>query len=253
VKGTHHLPDYVTPEYLDELTLVDCIGTGAVGSRCAMQEVRAWLGLDPQWDEIPSCVDDLCGALTILIQDGHSEWRRSIKKLLPRLVGSRDNEKLYRRESYLINWALRVATPASLASIRATVQEPMASRLLAVESRFLSIAPVVDDATSKQAQQAALDIYTDFGRPSSGSAYVQQLTARLHEAEAQSEMYNIVERAMYVTLVGHDSAVNTAEATDSIYNIVAAYSQFKYGMITVPPADHVMDPIRLLELLIAVE
>jgi len=59
---TPTLPAYLTPAYLAALVLVEGGGSGAPGDRGAIQEVRAWLGLDPSSDTVPDNVCPVIGA-----------------------------------------------------------------------------------------------------------------------------------------------------------------------------------------------
>jgi hypothetical protein len=105
-------------EYLSKLHLRAGKGSGAEGDRCAIQEVRAWEGLDPSSDDIPKTDCLVIGRLIIGLQDARKSWREAIVPLLPRLVGSRGSLALTRRRSFAAaDWAVRNRAPLALDAI----------------------------------------------------------------------------------------------------------------------------------------
>jgi hypothetical protein len=102
-------------EYLSKLHLREGKGSGAEGDRCAIQEVRAWEGLDPTSDDIPETDCPVIGRLIIGLQDARESWREAIVPLLPRLVGSRGSIDLTRRRAFAAaDWAVRNRAPLAL-------------------------------------------------------------------------------------------------------------------------------------------
>jgi hypothetical protein len=101
------------PEYLANLVLRKGCGTGEAGDRCAIQEVRAWEGLDASIDACPDTDDPLIVALVIRIQDARPEWRKAIVPLLPKIPGSRGSDALSLRRLYrCADWQIRELLPA---------------------------------------------------------------------------------------------------------------------------------------------
>lgn len=101
------------PEYLANLVLRKGCGTGEAGDRCAIQEVRAWEGLDASTDACPDTDDPLIVALVIRIQDARPEWRKAIVQLLPKIPGSRGLDALSLRRLYrCADWRIRELLPA---------------------------------------------------------------------------------------------------------------------------------------------
>jgi len=143
---TPTIPDYVTPEYLSSLVLLEGPGSGTPGQRCAMQEIRAWLGLDASSDAIPPCVCPVLGRLIVHLQDAREDWRAALVPLLPRLVGSAGDEEVTRRRAYrCADWVCRVAAPAALE----------AAGLTDSAARLRRLAPVTDRASARAAEEAS--------------------------------------------------------------------------------------------------
>jgi hypothetical protein len=132
-----------TPEYLSALKLRAGCGTGKPGDRCAIQEVRAWEGLDPAKDECPPDADPLIVSLVIRVQDVRAEWRQALIPLLPQIPGSRGSDALQWRRLYrCADWQLRRALPA-LCDFYPEMKEAAAN--------LRALGPVVDRKTAKLA------------------------------------------------------------------------------------------------------
>lgn len=147
---TPTLPAYVTPDYLASLTLRAGLGTGAPGDRCALQEVRAWLGLPAASDKIPPCVCPVIGPLAIRANDLDAATRAALVPLLPRLLGSRGSPALDRRRRWaLVDWTIRAAAPVRLDAIAARegLAENAATRIRGWSLRLASLPPIVDAAS----------------------------------------------------------------------------------------------------------
>jgi hypothetical protein len=137
------LPDYVTPEYLSKLALREGCGTGAPGDRCAIQEVRAWEGLDPASDGCPPDADPLIVALVIRVQDASPVWRAALVPLLLSIPGSRGSEALQWRRLYrYADWQIRQVIPALCDRCPELRDSAAALR---------SLAPIVDRQTAQLA------------------------------------------------------------------------------------------------------
>ena len=137
------IPDYVTPKYLAHLQLRSGGGTGEPGDRCAVQEVRAWLGLNPKSDACPPSVDPIIHRLVITMQDRRADWRQEIVFLLPKLPGSKGSDALQWHRLYrLSDWQTREALPAIMDLYPSRREE--AAKLRALEA-------IVDPRTAKLA------------------------------------------------------------------------------------------------------
>ena len=147
------IPDYVTPEYLEHLTLRHGLGTGKPGDRCSTQEVRAWLDLDPSTDACPLCADPLIWSLVIRVQDRREEWRHAMPPLLPKLARSKGSEELSLRRLYrCADWQIRELLPAIMETWPGLKEEA---------AKLRSLAPVSNRQTAKLAADQ-LDLALDF-------------------------------------------------------------------------------------------
>jgi hypothetical protein len=109
------LPDYVTPAYLGALSLRAINGTGEVGDRCAIQEIRAWRGLSTRGYGRP---DDVCPVLYHMVLKLQTVFgavgedrRCRIALLLPTLADTADHAVTLRRVYRCLDWACREALP----------------------------------------------------------------------------------------------------------------------------------------------
>ncbi len=167
------IPDYVTPEYLNELRdrLKQGAGSGALGDRCSIQEVRAWLDLDPSTDGCPDCVCPVLHKLVIITQDRRLAWRREIALLLPQLVGSRGSADLTQRRAYrCADWAIRTVTPFALdAAVKAlkAARIPRHPAILAEHAAKLrALNEITGNADADAAAAAAAAAAADADAPS---------------------------------------------------------------------------------------
>jgi hypothetical protein len=143
MKDDRTIPAYVTPEYLEHLTLRHGLGTGKPGDRCSTQEVRAWLDLDPSTDACPPCAEPLIWSLVIRVQDRRDEWREAMPPLLPKLAGSKGSDALSLRRLYrCADWQIRELLPAIMETWPELKEE--AAQLRAVK-------PVINRQTAKLA------------------------------------------------------------------------------------------------------
>ena len=137
------LPEYVTEEYLSTLKLRAGCGTGEPGDRCAIQEVRAWEGLDPSNAECPPDADPLIVSLVIRIQDAREAWRKQVVPLLPLIPGSIGSDALQWRRLYrCADWQIRQMLPAII---------DFWPELKNTAAGLRGLAPVVDRETAKLA------------------------------------------------------------------------------------------------------
>src|SRR4051812_21049021 len=159
---TQIIPSYVTPDYLKDLRskLRHGTGSGAVGDRCSIQEVRAWLSLDPSSDACPDCVCPVLHKLVIVAQDSRKEWRADIAELLPALVGSRGSADLTNRRAYrCADWANPTVSPFALeAASRALAAAGIAEhpqKLQEHAEKLRALSPVAAAAAACAAANAA--------------------------------------------------------------------------------------------------
>ncbi len=140
------LPDYVTPEYLEHLNLRKGCGTGAEGDRCAIQEMRAWQGLDASKDACPPDMCPVVHKLIISLQDCRPEWRKAIALVLPKFADSkRELAVTVKRAFACADFAVRVCAVNAL--ISAGLNEEA--------EKLKVLSPIVDQATSRAASGAA--------------------------------------------------------------------------------------------------
>jgi len=144
---TPTLPAYLTPAYLAALVLVEGGGSGAPGDRCAIQEVRAWLGLDPSSDTVPDNVCPVIGAAVYRADHSTRCDRRALAQVLPRLLGSRGSAALTQRR----HWAVVIdVIRGSICSRLATIaaRDGLAggrrAQILGWRRRLAAIPDVVD-------------------------------------------------------------------------------------------------------------
>ena len=117
------LPEYVDDTYLASLRLRRGMGSGEPGDRCAVQEVRAWAGLDASKDALPPGVDPLVGVLVMKLQDARVGWRDEVRFLLPHVARSQGSEALtHARALRAIGWVLCEAVPALLELVATTFE-----------------------------------------------------------------------------------------------------------------------------------
>jgi hypothetical protein len=116
--STVDLPAFVTPEYIAALKLRIGKGTGEEGDRCALQERRAWTGLDPASDAVPETDSKVLGRFLIRFQDGirDDELRNRVcGPLLVKLVGSKASAKIERKRAWVaVDWVCREILPMYL-------------------------------------------------------------------------------------------------------------------------------------------
>ena len=94
-------------------------GSGRPGDRCAIQEIRAWGGLDPSSDEIPGDVCPVIGHYVSRYQDrltsggvSPDEVYEHVTRHLPRLLGSRGADALAERRRWVaIDISVREIAP----------------------------------------------------------------------------------------------------------------------------------------------
>ena len=109
------LPDYVTPEYLESLKLREGCGSGDPGNRCAWQEARAWVDLDPKSYACPVTASPVLHELTVHLQDSSKIWRKGIARLLPALLFSRGTVEVERRRAArIVDWSLCEILPDAI-------------------------------------------------------------------------------------------------------------------------------------------
>ena len=142
-------------EYLSKLTLRSRCGTGKPGDRCAIQEVRAWEGLDPSVDECPPDADPLIVSLVIRVQDADPKWRAAIVPLLPLIPGSHGSDALQWRRLYrCADWQIRQVIP-SLCDFYPGMRD--------AAKALRGLAPITDRQTAKLAADQ-LDLARDRDR-----------------------------------------------------------------------------------------
>jgi hypothetical protein len=114
-----------------------------------MQEVRAWLGLDPSSETTPDCVSHPIARFVARIQDADSEWRERMCEVLPMLVGSRGSLALeWRRAFRCVDSAVREVAPLALDMYD----------LAKMANKLRSCRPIVDVVSANAARDAARDI-----------------------------------------------------------------------------------------------
>src|SRR3990167_5624276 len=109
------IPTYVTPDYLASLALCHGRGDGTPGHRCVVQEIRAWLDLDPAKDDIPPCVSPIIGRFLIHVNDrypkdeaGAQMRSETLVQYLARVIGTRGTDAIERKRAWaLADFAVR--------------------------------------------------------------------------------------------------------------------------------------------------
>jgi hypothetical protein len=219
-----------TPEYLNTLTLRQGIGSGRPGDRCAIQELRAWLELDPTTDDIPPCVSMVIGSLVIAVQDERPEWREQIIPLLPRLIGSAaSRETELQRVFACADWAVRVAAPAALD----------AAGLSDHAERLRSLAQVIDEPTAYKAASAA--------RAVAYAAYAADYAARAPDAAAYAASVAV---AADDAATAADDAVTADDADEAVVPAVRSAEAADYVVMTADYAS--INPVALIEALLGI-
>ena len=157
---TPALPPYVTAEYLASLDLVSGQGTGAPGSRCAMQEVRAWLDLDARSDDAPECVSPVIRTYVIGLNDASPATRAALRPLLPSILGTVGSLELeHRRSLRALDWLIREYLPAFLGLVPALSSHAATLRALPpVSDDNAAAAGVVVRAAKDATRDAAWDV-----------------------------------------------------------------------------------------------
>ena len=159
---TPTLPAYLTPAYLAALVLVEGGGSGAPGDRCAIQEVRAWLGLDPSSDTVPDNVCPVIGAAVYRADHSTRCDRRALAQVLPRLLGSRGSAALTQRRHWAVAHAvIRVSICSRLATIaaRSGLVEGRRTEILGWRDHLAAIPEMVDRATCAEAARVTMAIH----------------------------------------------------------------------------------------------
>jgi len=175
----NQLPEYVTPQYLENLCLQEGKGDGTEGHRCAIQEVRAWLTLDAASDAVPECVCPVIGRLIIGLNDISAAHRKALVPLLPRLVGSKAELAVTIRRAFAVaDWAVRVVAADALRS----------AKLEAEAEKLAALAPIVDETTSYAASYAASDA-SDASRAASYASYAASYASRAASDASRAASY----------------------------------------------------------------
>jgi len=192
------LPSYVTPEYLASLHLRNGVGTGNPGDRCAMQEVRAWLDLDPSKDEIPECVARSLGCFVIRLNDAHPIARELLTPHLPKLLGTRgrvDERKI----------AFRMADMA----VRVWAADELAARGRNVDAdKLRACAPVVNAETARAASKVA-------SAADASAAAAAAYASAAYAADADADAASVY--AYYAAASAYYAAASAAAYTYAAY------------------------------------
>jgi hypothetical protein len=103
------------PADLTTIELRKGCGSGKEGDRCAIQEYRAWCGLDPAGDSRPEGVCPVLHSMVIGLNDARLEWRRALVNWLPLLANTEGNAATRQARAYkAADWAVRVFAPLAL-------------------------------------------------------------------------------------------------------------------------------------------
>lgn len=158
------LPAYVTSEYLSSLVLIQGIGSGQYGGRCAIQEIRAWLDLTSGSDDVPDCVSGIIAEHVIAANDARASWRTRLVPLLPRIIGSVGSDILERRRRYFaIDWVVRKAIPARMmrdVQSRGAYDGRDTEGVKIVADRFRALPPVVSTVETTKVRDLTTELLT---------------------------------------------------------------------------------------------
>jgi len=203
----NQLPEYVTPQYLENLCLQEGKGDGTEGHRCAIQEVRAWLTLDAASDAVPECVCPVIGRLIIGLNDISAAHRKALVPLLPRLVGSKAELAVTIRRAFAVaDWAVRVVAADALRS----------AKLEAEAEKLAALAPIVDETTSYAASRAASDASyaasyaSDASDASRAASYASRAASR-----AASDASDASRAASYASYASRAASYASRAASDA--------------------------------------
>jgi hypothetical protein len=134
------------PADLSTINLRAGCGSGEEGDRCAIQEYRAWCGLDASSDKRPEGVCPVLHRLVIGFNDKSEVWRKALVAWLPKLTGSEGNAATRHARAFkAADWAVRVFAPIALD----------AGGRKADAEKLRNLAPIVDKETAETARAAA--------------------------------------------------------------------------------------------------
>ncbi len=134
------------PADLSAIELRKGCGSGEEGDRCAIQEYRAWCGLDASSDKRPEGVCPVLHRLVIGLNDARSEWRKAIVAWLPKLADSEGTPETRQARAFkAADWAVRVFAPIAL-DARGYAEHA---------TKLRALAAIVDKETAKTAKDAA--------------------------------------------------------------------------------------------------
>ncbi len=191
------LPDYVTPEYLEHLNLRKGCGSGKEGDRCAIQEYRAWVGLDASKDECPPDMCPVVHKLIISLQDYRPEWRKAIALVLPKFADSkRELAVTVKRAFACADFAVRVCAVNAL--ISAGLNEEA--------EKMKALAPIVDQATSDAASYASRAASYAASYAASDASYASRAASDASRAASRAASYAATRAASYAPRAASDAS-----------------------------------------------